>query len=422
MLVISTADSEAEAYRGYCLEAVAARYDVVLITPAAPTWEREFITDFEIADPDDAQALAAAGQALAERHELTGVATWTEWYLVQAARLARRLGLPTNSPEVMEAARNKASARALFARHGVPSAASMTARSLLEAALAAETIGYPIVLKPAARAGSIGVIRVDRTEELPHGFEFATAGARDGIESTKVLVEEYLDGPEVSVECVTHRGHTTAIAVTRKTLGAPPFFEEIAHSVDAADPLLDQVAPVAAAAIKALGITEGVSHVEMRLVDGRPRLIEVNARIGGDMIGHLVQLATGVDLARAAADTACGQAPDLTRTRHSAAAIRLLYPNASGTLTHCHLDAGFAASAPWLEQVTFQRAVGDTVTLPSAGDMFSARAGFLITTGPTAEAAQARIEEALHHLTLTVEPQPSTSTASPAPPSPARTH
>ncbi|ALO96725.1 carboxylase [Streptomyces hygroscopicus subsp. limoneus] len=411
ILVVSTTGPEAEAYRGYCLEAVAARYDVVLITPAAPTWEREFITDFEIADPDDAQALAAAGQALAERHELAGVVTWTEWYLVQTARLARRLGLPTNSPEAMEAARNKATARTLFARHGVPSAASMTARSLLEAALAAETIGYPVVLKPAARAGSIGVIRVNSAEELSRGFEFAADGARDGIESTKVLVEEYLDGPEVSVECVTHRGHTTAVAVTRKTLGAPPFFEEIAHSVDAADPLLDQVAPVAAAAIKALGITEGVQHVELRLVDGRPRLIEVNARIGGDMIGHLVQLATGVELARAAADTARGQAPDLTRTRHSAAAIRLLYPSASGTLTHCYLDDGFATRTPWLEQVTFQRAVGDTVILPPAGDMFSARAGFLITTGPTADVAQARADEALAHLTLAVAPQPSASAA-----------
>ncbi|WP_189298846.1 ATP-grasp domain-containing protein [Streptomyces albospinus] len=411
MLVVSTTDPEAETYRGYCLEAVAARYDVVLITPAAPTWEREFITDFEIADPADAQALATAGQALAERHELAGAVTWTEWYLVQTARLARRLGLPSNSPEVMEAARNKATARTLFARHGVPSAASMTARSLLEAALAAEAIGYPIVLKPAARAGSIGVIRVDRAEELPDGFAFAAAGARDGIESTKVLVEEYLDGPEVSVECVTHHGHTTAVAITRKTLGAEPYFEEVAHSVDAADPLLDQVASVATAAIKALGITDGVSHVEMRLVNGRPRLIEVNARIGGDMIGHLVQLATGVDLARAAADTACGQAPDLTRTRRSAAAIRLLYPSASGTLTHCHLDAGFAARTPWLERVAFQRTVGDTVILPPDGDMFSARAGFLITTGPTADVAQTRADEALGHLTLAIAPQPSTSAA-----------
>ncbi|MFG2716951.1 acetyl-CoA carboxylase biotin carboxylase subunit family protein [Streptomyces sp. NPDC048416] len=405
ILVVATTGPEAQDYRGYCLEAVAQRYDIVLITPAEPTWEREFIIDFEIADPDNAQALVDAGQALAERHDLAGVVTWTEWYLAQTARLARRLGLPSSGPEVMEGARNKAVARSLFARHGVPSAASMTAHSLLEAALAAETIGYPIVLKPAARAASIGVIRVDRVEELPDGFAFAAAGARDGIESTKVLVEEYLDGPEVSVECVTHRGHTTAVAVTRKTLGAPPFFEEIAHSVDAADPLLDQVAPVAAAAIKALGITDGVSHVEMRLVNGRSRLIEVNARIGGDMIGHLVQLATGVDLACAAADTACGQTPDLARTRHSAAAIRLLYPNTSGTLTHCHLDDDFATDAPWLDQITFQRTLGDTVALPpDGGDMFSARVGFLITTAATAAEAQERARTVEEHLDLTTEP------------------
>ncbi|MFD4210759.1 hypothetical protein ACFWRG_32850, partial [Micromonospora tulbaghiae] len=81
----------------------------VLITPDEPTWEeKEFISDFEIADPDDAEAFAQAGQALADRHQLTGVATWTEWYLTQTASLARRLGLPTNSPEVMEGARNKA--------------------------------------------------------------------------------------------------------------------------------------------------------------------------------------------------------------------------------------------------------------------------------------------------------------------------
>ncbi|MFD3563486.1 ATP-grasp domain-containing protein [Streptomyces sp. NPDC058686] len=401
ILVVTTSGSEAQAYRGYCLESVAASYNIVLITPGEPTWEREFINDYEVADPNDAQALAAAGRALTARHQLAGVATWTEWYLTQTARLARQLSLPTNSPEVMEAARNKATARTLFARHGVPSASSMTARTLLEAALAAETIGYPIVLKPAARAASIGVIRVNRAEELPAGFEFASAGAREGIESTHVLVEEYLDGPEVSVECVTHRGHTTAVAVTRKTLGDPPFFEEVAHCVDASDPLLVTVAPVAAAAIKALGITDGVQHVEMRLVNGRPRLVEVNARIGGDMIGHLVSLATGIDLARAAADVACGHTPDLTPTRNGAAAIRLIYPAYSGTLTKRRLDDTF----PWLERVSFQRDVGDRLVLPQdGGDMFSARIGFLITTGSSAEIAKNRSTEAYRHLSVQVAP------------------
>ncbi|GGT22235.1 acetyl-CoA carboxylase biotin carboxylase subunit family protein [Streptomyces antibioticus] len=378
VLVVAPGD---RTYRGYCLEQVAAAYDVVLITGTEPSWEKPFIVDHVVADLDDTTALFAAGRALAERHELAGIVTWSEWHLVPTARLARALSLATNSVEVMQACRNKATARTLFARHGVPSAASMKARSLVEAGLATMTIGYPVVVKPAAFAGSIGVIRVDRAEALPDAFQFAAAGADQSREDKAVLVEEYLDGPEISVECVTHRGVTTAVAVTRKSLGPAPYFEETGHTVDARDPLLPQVGPVAAAAIKALGITDGIQHVEMRLVDGWPRLIEVNARIGGDMIGRLVHLATGVDLPGIAAGLATGRAPDLTRTHHRAAGIRMLYPSASGVLTERRINQPLAARTPWLREVTWIREVGDQLVLPPEGDLFTARAGFYIVTG-----------------------------------------
>lgn len=125
VLVVAAADMEAEAYRGYCLESVAAVYDVVLITGEEPSWEVPHIRDCVVVpDPTDEAALSAAGRTLAERYDLAGVLTWTEWYLVPVARLARQLGLPTTAPEVMQTCRNKATARTLFARHGVPSAAS----------------------------------------------------------------------------------------------------------------------------------------------------------------------------------------------------------------------------------------------------------------------------------------------------------
>ncbi|MEV7277632.1 ATP-grasp domain-containing protein [Streptomyces sp. NPDC093111] len=400
LLVVSPGD---ETYRGYCLEQVAAAYDVVLLTGTEPSWERPYIVDHAVADLDNTTDLLAAGRALAERHELAGVVTWTEWHLVPTARLARALELPTNSVEVMRACRNKATARTLFARHGVPSAASMKARSLVEAGLATMTIGYPAVLKPAAFAGSIGVIRIDRPEQLPDAFDFASAGAGQSHEDTAVLVEEYLDGPEISVECVTHHGETTAVAVTRKSLGPAPYFEETGHTVDPDDPLLVQVAPVAAAAIKALGITDGVQHVEMRLVDGRPRLIEVNARIGGDMIGHLVRLATGIDLPKAAADLACGRTPDLTPTRHETAGIRMLYPAASGTLTQRHINQEFAAHTPWLRQVQWTRQLGEPILLPPHGDLFTARAGFYIVTGRDTTEVNERLDTAAHEITVTTQ-------------------
>ncbi|WP_329528371.1 ATP-grasp domain-containing protein [Streptomyces sp. NBC_01462] len=232
-------------------------------------------------------------------------------------------------------------------------------------------------------AGSIGVMGVDRPEELPAAFAFASAGASRSREDTGVLVEEYLHGPEFSVECVTHHSETTAVAVTRKHLGPTPYFDETGHTVDATDPLLAQVAPAAAAAVRALGITDGVQYVELRLVDGRPGLIEVNARIGGDMIGHLVRLATGIDLPKAAADLACGRAPDLTPTRSGAAGIRMFYQGASGTLTARHINQPFAAHIPWLRQVQWIREIGDQLQLPPEGDLFTARAGFYIVTGRT---------------------------------------
>lgn len=393
-------------YRGFCLQQVAAAYDVVVIDSVPPTAEHQpYVADFEIADLHDAQSLLAAGRALAERHVLAGVMTWNEWMLVPTAILAERLGLPSNTPEVALACRNKATAREVFARKGVPSAASMKAATLLEAAMATDAVGgFPVVIKPAAYAASVGVIHVDRAEDLPGAFDFATAGAALARESTQVLVEEYLDGDEVSVETVTFAGATLPVAVTRKSLGSLPYFEETGHAVAAGDPLLAEAGPVAAAAVRALGVEYGVCHTEIRLTTRGPRVVEVNARIGGDMIGRLVELATGIQLARTAADIACRRAPDLTPTRHQAAAVRIRYPETSGTVTARHLTRGFAAGTPWLDRATWLCREGERLILPPEGSSFTARAGLVVVTAPTAALAAQRAERAFGHMTVDIAP------------------
>ncbi|MFG2996607.1 acetyl-CoA carboxylase biotin carboxylase subunit family protein [Streptomyces sp. NPDC048340] len=389
-------------YRGYCLEQVATAYNVVVITPGPLTWEKPHVVDHEVADPHNPAALLDAGQALARRHTIAGVLTWNEVLLVATAHLAEALGVKSNPPAVMRNCRDKQATRALLARHGVPSARSVQVASLLEAALVAERIGYPIVLKPAGQAGSVGVIRVGTSAELPAALAFATAGAAlHGGENTDVLIEEYLDGPEISVECVTQDGSTTAVAVTRKQLGYEPYFEETGHTVDAADQLLDQVAPIAAAAIRALGIDHGVQHVEMRLTATGPRIIEVNGRIGGDLIGHLVRLATGIDLPLAAADLACGTTPDLEPSRLRAAGITLLYPEASGILTHRGVAEQFIDNAPWLERLQWLRGPGDEIVLPPEGDVDVARAGLYVVTGYDVTKVEERLAETAAHITLT---------------------
>ncbi|MGA5704558.1 ATP-grasp domain-containing protein [Peterkaempfera bronchialis] len=392
------------AYRSYCLESAATRHPVVLVDSTEPTWQLPHIRDYEVADIRDLAAVRAAVGRLADRHTIAGVLTWDEYSLLTTAHIATDLALPGQSTATAAACRNKAAARAVWAAEGVPSAQSIRVTSLVTAGTAARRIGYPVVLKPAAHAASIGVIKVERPEDLAAAFAYASSRATgQGKEGSGILVEEYLDGPEISVECVTVHGITTPVAVTRKELGPEPQFEEVGHVVSADDPLLAQAGPIAAAALDALGVSSGISHVEMRLTSDGPRLIEVNARIGGDLIGHLVHLATGIDLVAAAADIALGREPDLTPTRNRAAGIRFLYPNLSGTVQRAHARPELG-TLHWLERLHWEHQPGGQVLLPPAGDLSTARLAHLVVTGTDAAQVHERRALAASLLDIAVTP------------------
>ncbi|MFJ1707625.1 acetyl-CoA carboxylase biotin carboxylase subunit family protein [Kitasatospora sp. NPDC088346] len=371
-----------------------------------PTWEAPYIHGHEVADTTDPDASLAAAERLAADHRIDGVLTWDEFAQHTAAHLACRFATFGNSTATAHACRDKAVGRAAFAAFNVPSAASVRADTLEQARAAAAGIGYPVVLKPAAAAGSIGVSLAATPKDLRTAFDLASRAAGDHEDTTGrcgVLVEEYLDGPEISVECVTVRGVTTPVAVTRKRLGPPPYFEETGHSVEAGDPLLAVVGPVAVQALHAVGFANGVSHVEMRLTDrGGPRLIEVNGRLGGDLIPHLVREATGIDLPLAAADIALGLRPDVTPTRRRAAAIHMAYAPADGRLTRAAAHPALLHQH-WLERLVWEHRTGDQVLLPPAGNLGTARVAHLVATAATAEICLQHLADAARHLDITID-------------------
>ncbi|WP_432112693.1 ATP-grasp domain-containing protein [Streptomyces sp. S1] len=401
VLVVAPGD---EVYRGYCLRQVADAYDVAVLTTGPLTWEQPYVVDHEVVeDFDDVDGLLAAAGSIAARRPISGVLTWNEAHLTAVARLAEVLGLAVTSTQSVLTCRDKAAGRAAFARHGVPSARSVAASCLDEALAVAEEIGFPVVVKPAAVGGSIGVIKAETREGLAEAYAFATRGVQlHGGDNRTVLVEEYLSGQEVSVECVTYEGVTAAVAVTRKELGPEPLFEEVGHTLTADDPLLEHVAPVAVAAVRATGVTGGIQHVELRLTPTGPRVIEVNGRIGGDWIGWALWRATGLSLPRIAADIAVGAVPDLTPTRRQSVAIKALYAPASGTLTERSIVSGFAETAGWVHGPAWLMNEGDQVLLPPEGDLDSARVGLLATHADTLDLAVARRTAAAGHITLTV--------------------
>jgi biotin carboxylase len=186
-----------------------------------------------------------------------------------------------------------------------------------------------VVLKPRALAGSIGVVKADDSAAVRQAFATAEASRFADLPTGHgVLVEEYLDGPEISVDSVAFGGTVHCVHVARKRLGFPPYFEEVGHLVTGwvHEPWAEEVRDLVVRAHEALEVTHGVTHAEVRLTGDGPRLVELNGRLGGDLIPYASTLATGVDLVTAAAELAFGRMPSLHPTRHDTAEVRFVYP------------------------------------------------------------------------------------------------
>ena len=401
-------------FREYVLRQIARVRPVVLIDQTPPKWARPYLAAQAAVDLHDPEAAEAFLMSAAVQLGVAGVTTYMEHFVELAARLTHRLGLPGNSPAAAAACRDKAVTRRLLAEHGVPSASSYLAQDADQAVTIARRLGYPVVVKPRGRAGSAGVLRADSDEDVRAVFHRALVDSVLGLEAWSVagvLVEEYLRGPEISVETVVlGPGQVRIVAVTRKSLGREPQFQEIGHSVDAADPLLcDPVlAAVVTAAVRALGLSRGVLHVELRLTADGPRVIEVNGRPAGDLIPLLVERATGVNLAQALATLAAGGIPDLAPTRSEAAAIGFLYPEHSGYIERLDVH-GALHDQLWLERLVWTRDVGTQVTAPPRASIDDRIAHWVVTGATAADCAKRRSLVADHLSVRVAHPVHTTS-------------
>ncbi|GAA4682105.1 ATP-grasp domain-containing protein [Streptomyces chumphonensis] len=291
------------------------------------------------ADTNDAESLLPFVERAHRALGFDGVITSCDYYLPTAARVAARLGLPGADPEAIEAACRKDRTRRLLADAGVPGPRFAVCRDWADTAAAARRIGYPLVFKPVDLCAGMYVRRVDDEEGLARAFRALAdfpLNARGQRRDPVVLLEELLEGPEVSVETVSSGGTAHIVGVTDKSVGGAPAFIETGHMFPAALTPGDAEAACATAraALRALGLDHGVSHTEIKLTADGPRIVEVNPRPAGNRITELVRHVTGVDLAAACVDVALGREPDLRRrdTGLRSAAIAFLVPDTAGVL------------------------------------------------------------------------------------------
>lgn len=304
------------------------------------------------ADTNDTGALLPLAERLHEALGFDGVLTSCDYYLPAAALIAGRLGLPGPAAESVRDACRKDATRRVLAGAGVPGPRFAVHEEWGALARSAQEIGYPLVVKPVDLCAGMYVRRVDDEGQLARAAEALTAfpvNARRQRRDPAVLLEELLDGPEVSVETVSHGGAVHVVGVTDKSIGGSPAFIETGHMFPAALPASDTEAAgrTAVAAIRALGLTDGVvAHTEIKLTAAGPRVVEVNPRPAGNRITELVHRVTGIDLVASFVAVSLGREPDVSggRTGLRSAAIGFLVPETSGTLAS--LDGGGVRGAP----------------------------------------------------------------------------
>ena len=260
-------------------------------------------------------------QELHRAGRLAAIVPFTEFGLLPAAIAAERLGLPTTPATAVRRTRDKVVMRRALAEAGFHRPRFLLCRDAAQVETFRRTVGGTVVVKPSASTGSLAVCRVDSAAGVAAAFA-AARGARGG---GSVLCEEYLEGPEVSVEAVVSGGRFTPVAVTAKRLGEG--FVEVGHVQPAMLPGKGEAELMALVrdALAALGVDGAVTHTEVRLTPAGPALVETHTRMGGDRIHRLTELTTGVDLADVTVALALGEAPEVRPCATGrAAAIRYL--------------------------------------------------------------------------------------------------
>jgi biotin carboxylase len=390
----------------------------IVIVDEPGHWSQELVADGIAAgwlpapvtgDPDtDAGAVLGAISGAEPRPD--GVVTFWEHSICVAARVAAELDLPGNPPEAVDAARSKVRTREVSARLGLPTPRARRVRSLDELYAAATEVGFPAVIKPEFGAAAVGCIRVDDFDALADLYTLVR-GEIDHDSSGRfragsdLLIEEYLDGVEFDVDLVMHEGDCAFSSVSQNWPTAEPSFQETGlhcppdHNARAVRALVTLSVETA----QAFGLSHGVLHVEGKCTRSGPRIVEVNARMGGGRIHQMVEAVWGVDLVKAHVRGALGVPLELAPSRKPRCAVvdSILHAPASGRLATLPLgelpadpDLGFA-------YLDVEAEVGDSVVGPEK--VFATVLAELYISGRTLRHARARAAEVLRERPVVLE-------------------
>ena len=244
------------------------------------------------------------------------------------AYVAEKMGLVGNPYESAVRANNKYLMRESFSKADIPCPKYMVATpETLNTPTVLDGLRefqYPIIIKPSDRSGSLGVSKIC----APAEYYPAINQAMKVSFKHEAMIEEFIDGREISVEFISYQGHHYPLQITDKVTTGAPHFVELEHHQPSSlsKDMYETIYSITEKALNALGITNGASHSEYKITPkGRIAIMEIGARMGGDFIGSdLVRLSTGYDFLKGVIEVALGEFVKPQITEHKCSGVYFL--------------------------------------------------------------------------------------------------
>lgn len=326
----------------------------------------------------------------AKKHRIDGIMTLaSDLPMRTVAAVAKEMSLIGIDEETAIKATNKFEMRMALEKGDVPVPHFYRVNTLEDFRSVRSFFSGKFVTKPADNSGSRGICLIDDLSKAEEGFLYSKENSHNG----DVVVEEYMEGPEVSVETISVDGKCYVIQITDKLTTGAPHFVEMGHSQPSQlpDDIKERIKQAAIAANKAVGIKNGPSHTEIIVTNEGPKIVEIGARLGGDCITtHLVPLSTGVDMVENCIKIALGEQPNIEQRFTKGSAIR-----------YFHQTKGIISSITGIDDAMNVEGVQTIEVVHGEGERIddvlnsASRAGFVIAQASDAAKAVRSCEEAL---------------------------
>lgn len=345
--------------------------------------------------------------AIAKQEQIDGVIhPCSEVSMNVMGRIHDELNLSGVSRKQAVVATNKHLMREAFKKGDAPSPISILAKSAEDAWEQFMAMPGDAILKPSRNSGSRGIAKVSKgsngvsevsKEDFYKLYDIALEESRDN----SVLIEQFIEGPEFSVEIIVWEGKVNVLTVTDKKTTEAPHFVELGHNQPSCFPeeTVALIKDAAVRGVKALGVDKCACHAEVKVQDGKAYLMEIGARMGGDFISTvLTRLSTGIDMVAAAIDCALNIEPDLTpKAAPQGVCIRYFCPKPGKLVSISNTEV---LDDPRVHEWEIYHQVGDE--LPEVTSSLC-RSGHVIVTEETPQKAIAYAESLLNEVKMETE-------------------